>query len=209
MIDQAMDFLRTQLDQSLKEEAGVGADDSEAERDLVVFVDGEKMEPLTFTLGAVSVLLVNIEQEKTMRRAEPHRSLKDPQGKAAAGNLPLHISPEIRLELSVLFVAHFKQYATGLKTLSDIVRFFQKQPLFLRTDTDHTELPTDIERLSIEPRSLPLNEQNEIWSALRVTYRPSLLYRIRMLVFKDRKPGETPQIEEALGSAVHKSTDDS
>jgi hypothetical protein len=195
MINKAMDFLKAQLNERLKTEAGVDADDLEAERDVVVYIDGEKMEPLIFTLGTVSLLLVNIEQEKTMRRAEPHRTVD-------ADNTPQLIAPEIRLELSLLFVAHFKQYNTGLKTLSDIVQFFQEKPLFLRAN--YPELPADIERLSIEPRSLPLSEQNEIWSALRVTYRPSLLYRVRMLVFKDRLPKAAPPVTEAVGTVVRK-----
>ena len=195
MIDQTLEFLKEQLNQQLKADFGVSAGDSEAEKDLVVFIDGEKMEPLSFPTGAVSVLLVNIEQEKTMRRAEPHRSV-------SADGAPQRINPQIRLDLSVLFVAHFKQYEIGLKTLSGIAQFYQEHPLFLHTE--YPQLPSRIARLAVEPVSLPFAEQNEVWSALRTTYRPSLLYRMRMLVFSDRLPASLPPVSETEVAGLHK-----
>lgn len=143
MIDQALVFLKDQLNHRLKSEAGITDGDAETEKDVVVFIDGDKMDPLSFPSGAVSVLLVNVEQDKIMRRAEPFRGVA-----ANDSDTPQRISPEIRLELSVLFVARFKQYEVGLKTLSGIVQFFQERPVF--RDSEDAPLPNGIERLTIE-----------------------------------------------------------
>jgi len=194
MIDQALVFLKDQLNASLKDE--FAGDGSEAEKDLVVFIDGDKMEPLTFASGAVSVLLVNIERERIMRRAEPHRAFRpNPAYQPDNGEpatLPLKVNPELRLDLCVLFVARFKQYEMALKVLSGIVRFFQRNPIFVGSDT--TPLPGGIERLSVEEASLPLAAQNDVWSTLRTTYLPSVLYRVRTLVMPDGAPTDAAQI---------------
>jgi hypothetical protein len=195
MIDQTLVFLKNQLTSWLKSEALLVADDTTAEQDAVVFVDGDKMEPLTFTSGAVSVLLVNIQQETTMRRAEPYRRTT-PEG------APLRANREIRLDLSVLFVARFKQYDAGLKVLSGIVQFFQQHPAFDRDE--FADLPESIERLMVEQVSLPFAEQNEVWNALRTTYHPSVLYRVRTLVFTDKLPAPAPAVAEVLATVDHK-----
>jgi len=46
-------------------------------------------------------------------------------------------------------------------------------------------LPAGIPQLAMELLTLPLNEQNDLWNALRAAFQPSLLYRVRMLVFED------------------------
>jgi len=195
MIDQALVFLKEQLNQRLRSDSGLVVGEAGSERDAVVFVDGEKMEPLSFPSGTVSILLINIEQDRTMRRAEPHRG-------AAPDGTPVRVSPELRLELSVLFVARFKQYEVSLKVLSAIVRFFQERPLFQRTE--QPELPDEIERIVVEPVSLPFAEQNEVWNALRTTYHPSVLYRVRTLVFRDRLPVAAPAVAETDLTVGHK-----
>jgi len=163
MIDGALTFLRKTLNAALRDDELTVVDETTAEQDLVVFVDGDKMEPLSFKLGVVSFLLVNIQQESTMRRADPHRSI-------TADGKPLKIAPETRLDLSVLFVARFKEYEVGLRVHSGIVQTFQENLVF--TPESAADLPEGIERLQVEFVSLPFPEQNEIWNALRTTYHP-------------------------------------
>jgi hypothetical protein len=187
MIDQALIFLRDQLNRTLKSEAGNGTDDSEAERDAVVFVDGDKMEPVTFTSSAVSMLLVNIEQQKVIRSADPYR-------RKSADGTPQRTTRELAIDLTILFVARFKQYDQGLKALSGVIQFFQEHPSFERGE--HPALAEAIDTLIVEPMTLPLAQQNEIWSALRTTYHPSVLYRVHTLVFRHRTPADAPAIAE-------------
>ena len=156
MISDTLVFLKNQLNTYLKSISGRKPDESW--EDKVVFLDGEKMDPVSFKLGAVTVLLVNLERENTLRAADPYtRTL-------ANGSLQ-KVQPEIRLNLYVLFVARFKQYEQGLSYLSAIIKYFQSHQLLNQQNAP--ELDESIEQLSIELITLPFSEQNEVWSALR------------------------------------------
>lgn len=172
MISEALVFLKNRLNTHLN--AGLNPDESY--EDQVVFLDGQNMEPLTFKLGAVSVLLINIEEENTLRPPDLYK-------RTATNGSQHNVHPEIRLNLYVLFVAHFKQYEESLRYLSLIIRYFQKHRLI----DHHTapELSANIDKLIMELITLPFSEQNEVWNALRVTYHPSVLYKVKMIVFQD------------------------
>lgn len=187
MIDKAINFLRETLNTALASERLTIIDETTAEQDLVVFLDGDKVDPLVFPLNAISVLLMNVQQETTLRRADQYRS-------ATEDGKPLRVSPDLHLELSVLFVARFKQYDAGLKVLSGIIQFFQEHPYFDRQG--YPGLPSEIDRLKVEFNSMPMSEQNEIWNALRVTYMPSILYRVRLVIVSDRSPVAPPIVSD-------------
>ena len=71
MIGEALVFLKNQLNAYLNS----GWDPDESPEDKVVFVDGEKMDPVSFRLGAVSVLLINIEEENTLRAPDQYKRM--------------------------------------------------------------------------------------------------------------------------------------
>jgi len=153
-----------------------GAAPGDLEEETVVFVDDAKMDCVTFKPGAISVLLVNIEEETTLR--EP-----DPYSRVSPNGIRESVQPEIRINLYVLFVAQFTQYEQSLKYLSRIVQHFQNHRVFNQQNAP--ELSQRIDRLALELITLPFSEQNEIWNALRTAYRPSVLYKARMIVFRD------------------------
>ena len=187
MIDDAVLFLRQHLSSALKSLSGASPDDLAEEP--VVFVDDAKMDYVTFKPGAISVLLVNIEEETTLR--EPDRySRVFPNGVCQA------VQPEIRINLYVLFVAQFTQYEQSLKYLSRIVQHFQNHRVFNQQNAP--ELGQRIDRLVLELITLPFSEQNEIWNALRTAYRPSVLYKARMIVFRDEGALPQPGIAETI-----------
>jgi len=187
MIKATLVFLKNRLNTHF--EALSGDASSEVWEDKVVFLDGEKMDPVVFKLGAVSALLMNLEEEKILRNADPFRT------RSSTGT-PLEIQPEIRLNLYILFVARFKLYEQGLDALSKIIQYFQHHRVL-----NHENAPgldSRIERLILELKTLPFSEQNEIWSALRTTYHPSVLYKVRMMVFRDETPKEAKEIKTTL-----------
>lgn len=174
MISDALTILKNQLNAYLRSISGAAPDDPW--EDKVVFLKGDSMDPVSFTLGTVTVLLINLQQENTLHAAERFtRTLAD--------GTRQQVRPDIRLNLQVLFVASFASYEQGLSYLSHIIRYFQGHPLFTRQNAP--DLGAGIERLAVELVTLPFAEQNEIWSALRTTYRPSVLYRVSLLVFRD------------------------
>ncbi len=100
MIDSVLLFLRNHLNAYLRVYASGSLDESG--EDKVVFLDGEQMDPVTFKLGAVSVLLINIQEEFTLRPPDLY-SRVSPDGER------IQVQPEIRMNLFVLFVARFKK----------------------------------------------------------------------------------------------------
>ncbi len=173
MISNALTFLKDLLNEHLCAQSGQTLGEAE---DKVVFIDGENLDPISFKLGAVTCLLINIEEEKLLRAADPYL-------RVTADGTRVRVQPDIRMNLHVLFVARFKQYEKGLSYLSKILEYFQTNRVL-----DHQNSPAlsdDIDRLTMELTTLAFAEQNEIWNALRTTYHPSVLYKVRMLVLQE------------------------
>lgn len=139
---------------------------------------------ISFPDESMSIMMVNMEQDHSLRQAERYRYEKD--GKIFNG------FPEIRLNLFLLFVANRKNYVTSMKMLSMVIRYFQNQLVFDRRNVK--QLPKGVEKLTVELVTLPFNQQNDIWNGLRTAYLPSLLYKVRMLVYTPEPPllGDPP-----------------
>jgi Pvc16 N-terminal domain len=181
MIDLALEFLRDHLNASVK-------DPGSHEADLVNFVEGDKVgDSVGFALGTISELLVKLEEENTLRPA-------DPFARVSVNGERQRVRPDIRLNLYVLFVAHFQDYKTSLQMLSKVVAYFQNHRVF--TPDNSPTLSLEIDQLVVELMPVPFSEQNEIWGALRTSYRPSVLYRVRMVVFRDAEPESQPVLKE-------------
>ena len=181
MIDQAMTFLRDQLNQYLKLKANIL-------EDKVGFIKGDNSEAVNFETDSITLMLVNLEEERVLRPADRYEV-------TIRNGLRIGGSPEIRLNLFVLFVARFNDYTQSMKLLSLVMQFFQSH--FVFDHENSPDLSQDIEKLIVELNTLSFNEQNEIWNALRRTYLPSALYKIRMIVFRDI---ETLAVGSEVGS---------
>jgi hypothetical protein len=182
MIDEVLVALRARLDAELH--SGVSEEVS-AER--VVFAEGDRLDPISFKLGAITLLVVQVEEERVLRAADPFSRVR-PDGARLATN------PDVRLNLSLLFVARYKRYEEAWGQLSRVVGFFQRHRVL-----DHQNLPSlpaVVDKLTVELVTLSLSDQNEVWSALKASYQPSLLYRLKLIVFRD---------EDALSLAEIKS----
>lgn len=192
MIGEVLVLLKSLLNAHLS----LGQSPTESQEDPVVFLDGQSLDPLTFKLGAVSVLLINVEEENALRAPDLYN-------RVSSDGTRQKVKPEIRLNLYVLFVAHFKQYEESLRHISYIIRFFQSNRVL-----DHQNAPAlseDVDKLIVELVTLPLSEMNEVWSLLRVGYHPSILYKVKMIVFRDEDAIRVPEVVET----VLKSTQDS
>ena len=191
MIGDVLLLLRDRLNAFLRAAAPV----ADVAEDPVQLIDGEQSDPIVFRLNALTVLLVNIEQEATLRsvdalvRTQPDGQLRQ-------------VLPEVRLNLYVLFAARFKAYEHGLNQLGMVIRFFQQHRAM---DHDNTPgLNPLIDKLVLELVTLPISEQNEIWSALRVGYHPSVLFRVRMLAFRDADGTAVPKISTTVVRATQR-----
>lgn len=176
MIDKVLVSLRKNVDEYLKSRIGVIPGSTESIEERVSFIDGEKMDPITFKLNTVSILLINIEEEKILRAADPYSQTRE-------NGMQQKVQPAIRLNLYILFVANFKRYENSLSNLSMIIQFFQNHRLINQQNLP--DLDEAVGPLSVELITLPFAEQNEIWNALRTTYHPSVLYKVKLVIFSD------------------------
>jgi len=182
VIGKALGFLRKRLDAYVRAELGAG-DDPVADK--VVFLDGDKMDPITFQEGAITELLINVEEERLLRAPDPYLRVQD-DGK------PGRKQPDLRLSLNILFISRFKQYDLAWDYLTKTIEYLQTNRVFERATTP--DLPPSVDRLSMELMTQSFAEQNDIWNSLRTTYLPSALYRARLVVLQDVRPAASPQI---------------
>ena len=192
MIGQVLAFLRKQLDDYLRAELAGGIDEPVADK--VAFLEGDKLDPIAFKEEAVSELLVNVEEERQLRAADPYLRVQE-DGK------PQRRQPDLRLILYVLFVARFKQYDSAWEHLGKVIEYLQSNRTFDRAS--HPELPAGVERLILELVTQSFAEQSDVWSMLRTTYHPSALYRVRLIVLHDVKPALRDQVTQPITVNVH------
>lgn len=145
--------------------------------DKVVFMDGDqKTDSVNFKPNAITVLLYRVEQESATRQGDPYIRM-------SPGGAAQKVQPDMYLNLYVLFVAKFTDYALGLQYLSHVVRYFQSNPVFDRQNSP--EMAADIINLSLDFVSLTAQQQNELWGLWRTYYLPSVAYKVRTLTFRD------------------------
>lgn len=137
--------------------------------------------------GKVVLSLVNLEEDPAVRSIDPYHRQDDGSYQK--------VEPEVRLYLYLLFIANLTDYDEALKSISHIISFFQKQRYF-----DYAEIP-DLEdragRLVFELYSLTFEQLNHLWGALGAKYRPSVLYRVRVVSIQEKQiEAVIPGVEE-------------
>ncbi len=177
MIDEALDFLVLQLNEYFK---------LKTDEDKIV-----KMQRLVTGAGAevpltnlIAFQLINVEEERIGKAQLP---VTAPVG----SGFPVR-NPEIKLNLSILLTAcgdndgnsPDTDYSMSVKLLSLAVLFFQHKHVF--TQTNSPSLPSSIEQLIVELYPVSLENQNYLWASLGAKYRPSVVYKVRLItVFEE------------------------
>ena len=162
-MDRILDFIKNQIEIYLQQKFG---QDGSA----IGYLASGNWDPLTFTDNQTTILLINVEEDRVMRPDHLY-SAKDAEGNKIAA------PPELRLNLFILFVAKNNDYKEAWKQLSAIISFFQQKRLF--TPENAPELPDDVQTLVFELTTLSFSEQNEVWSALKAPYHPSVMFKVR------------------------------
>ena len=190
MIGAALTYLRDKVNTHLQD------GETDSGQPLVVFVEGDKIDPLNIQSGRVNILVVNVEEEREQRGANPYYDERSQR-----------INPDIPLTISALFIARFNDYPTSWNYLTDIIRFFQSHPVLERADNQaqsSNNMPEGIESLRCEMISLNLQQQNEVWGALRITQHPALLYKIKLITLRDPHPQSSEKAKNIIVKLVDK-----
>lgn len=169
MLDHVLTFLKEQLNSYMRVKNGSQGFE-------VVFQQERNQKEVSFQNDTITILLVNIEEDYTFRSGAAIERMPNQSGNPQK-------NPHIYLNLYVLFAANFTKYSKSLQFLSLIIKFFQSHRLF-----DHHNSPTlssEIEKLILELVNLPFTEQREVWAGLGMSYIPSVIYKVRMVVFTD------------------------
>ena len=189
MIAEVVKFLRDRLNKALPRDSSEGAAE-----DLFVYANTDKDDAVSFKADAVSMLLVRIEEESILRQPDLY-------SRVAADGSHLRVEPEIRMNLCVLFVARFPEdYGQALHQLSRVIQYFQNHRVFNHDNSP--DLQDSISQLILELITPSFAEQNEIWGALRSAYQPSVLYKVKMIVFQDEEAQPVSEVTELLQSVV-------
>ena len=186
MIDLVLGFLQNRLGQALPRGA-----QGEPQEKLFVYVGTDKNDAVSFKADALSMLLVRIEEEATLRAPDRY-------ARTAGDGSRQRVEPEIRMNLWVMFVARFGEYSEGLRHLSRVVAYFQNHRVFNAENSP--DLNEDLHQVTVELVTPTFSEQNEIWGSLRSAYLPSALYRVRLVVFRDQEARSLVAVQELIQS---------
>lgn len=129
--------------------------------------------------GTVGMSLVNIEEER-VNRAQTRDVIRGANGDLEYAN------PEIRLQVHLLFVANFKDHDESVKNISAIISYFQANNVF--TPSRYSELDPNIDKIVFELGSYGFEQLSYIWGVLGTNYRPSVLYRMRLVAIQEGMP---------------------
>ncbi len=88
-------------------------------------------------------------------------------------------APVESYNLYLMLSSHFDDYAESIKFLNAGILFFQSHPVF--DPTNYSDLPNGIQKLVFELDTINYHEMFNLWSAMGAKYRPSVIYKLRLL----------------------------
>ena len=170
MIFEAVNYLAEEMNEYFRSKLKVNEDkviiSGIINQDGTVAIQGENKIILT---------LVNLEKEINGFGHSPLSS----GGHSVSRGTPASIN------LYLMFAAYFSNsnYSEALRFLSFVLAYFQSNNVF--STSGSAGLDPRIDKLTLEMVSLTTEQLNNIWSIVGAKYMPSVVYKMRMLVFDD------------------------
>ncbi len=93
------------------------------------------------------------------------------------------VKPEIKVNVSVLFVANVTDYQQAMKMLSRVIAFFQHRTSVPFNAIDG--LAGKKGHFTFEMHSMSLEQQNHLWGALGAKYMPSVMFKLGIVDIRD------------------------
>ena len=181
MLHSALTFLTNELNGFLKLKTG----DTDTDRVYLTSVATES-KGVVIPDNSIGVSLINIEEDRINK--DQSTSVINSNGDVEYRN------PELRVNLYILISANFQNadssssadYAEGLKQLSHIISFFQAKNVFTPENTPalSTNAP-ELKKLVVELYSYSFEQLYNFWSVVGTKYLPSVLYKVRIITFRE------------------------
>jgi hypothetical protein len=178
MMAEAMALVLKQLNDYITQADGTPGAPSQAVLGNVAQMD--RPEIATDLENHVVLTLVNVEEERALKNG-PVTTLAA-SGEVAYQNRPVH------LNLFVLFTANYRNYATALRRLTQVLTFFQGKQRFTAANSPGSTLPLSgiVEfSLAMDLLSLTFEQVNHLWGFLGAKQIPFAIYRGRLVVVTD------------------------
>ncbi|TNE53998.1 MAG: DUF4255 domain-containing protein [Bacteroidetes bacterium] len=192
MIDKALSFITTYVNQELK--ASFGLSEDKVIAGSLINPDGSVTENME---NKIIVTIINIENETFAGNTQSAY-------KQSGENNYAKQEPPLYINLYLLFAANYtsKNYLESLKMLSAAIAMIQANPTFERNN--FPEMDPQIDRLTMEIHNIPINELSHIWSGIGAKYVPSMIYKLRMLAVQKAKIQSTVSGISGLDSSTTK-----
>lgn len=170
MIDAAVGHIASELNQYIKRTFSLS-------EDMVVIsnlleLDGSVSVQVN---NKLAIFLVNVEKD-SMPQQMGHLNASGAVRSTVSG-APLY------LNLYVMVAGNFSgsNYSEGLKFISTVVSYFQRQPMMDQHNTP--ALDKRIEKLMLDIENMSIQDLSSMWGMLGGKYLPSVLYKVRMVTF--------------------------
>lgn len=174
MIDQALDFLRIQLDSYLRMKLDPMTSSPFIQLANIAWNDSETAAGSTGDGSDAFISLINVEEDRISKPQENYVRSK--------GSI-IYKNPKIYLNLYLLFGVNLSDYTESLKRLSYIIQFFQYRNVF--TPLSSPTLPVGIEELIFDLETLTFQDLNNLWGIMGSKYLPSVIYKMRLVTISE------------------------
>ncbi len=189
MIDLALTFLNTQLDNYLRAKLDPTSSSPFIQLANIAWNDTDTSGGGNGNNASASafITLVNVEEDRISKWPEPTRRLTD--------NSIVYENPTIYLNLFLLFSVNLSSYPESLKRLSYIIQYFQYKNVF--TTLNSPGLPDGIDKLILDLSTLSFQDMNNLWGILGSKYLPSVMYKLRLIkISEEFAQGDAALIHE-------------
>jgi hypothetical protein len=171
MIDQALDFLQSQLNIYLHTKLN-----PPPAGDAIVLLNISQLQE---GAGGGGNGNQQLNAYMTLVNVEEDRVSKSPENFIRKENGVVYKNPVTYLNLYVLFSVNLGVYEEALRRLSFIIQFFQQQNVF--DPISSPSLDPKIVKLIVDMYSMNFEQLNHLWGILGGKYLPSVLYKIRRI----------------------------
>jgi len=188
VIDQALDFLRVQIDNYLRMKLDPLVSTPFIQLANIAWHDSETATGAAGDASDAFISLVNIEEDRVSKSQENF---------VRGNNTIIYKNPKVYLNLYLLFSVNMSSYTESLKRLSYIIQFFQYRNVF--TPVSSPTLPDGIEQLIFDLYTLTFQDLNNLWGVMGSKYLPSAIYKMRLIsISEEFVQGQAGVIQQVI-----------